>query len=453
MTNDLDGIVARAMKTARETRRLEIGRGALAHAPMVWAQEFGSKPALIVADPSTYAAAGQQVSAAFRRAGLPVLDPFIYTEPELHAEHEHVVALEAALRAQPEAIPVAVGTGTINDLTKLAAHRVGRRYLALGTAASMDGYTAYGASITFNGAKQTFPCPAPAAVIADLDVIAAAPPDLNAAGYADLMAKSTAGADWLLSDALGLEPINIGAWDLVQGPLRVALARPAGVPAGDLAALKPLTQGLMLGGLAMQWARTSHVASGAEHLFSHLWDMQHHAHNGKTPWHGFKVAIGTLALTALYEYVLALPLDAFDPDRARPEWPAPDALDQRVCDLFPADDLRTVALTESRAKALSRADWRDQLAALGRLWPALRAKLKAQLIPFTELKEMLRLAGAPVEPEQIGISRPRLRQSFWLASFLRRRFTVLDLAARAGVLEPALDRLFAPGGRLAAPQP
>ena len=93
-----------------------------------------------------------------------------------------------------EAIPVAVGSGTINDLTKLAAHRLGRPYLVVATAASMDGYTAYGASITANGSKQTFDCPAPRAVLADLEVIAGAPGGMNASGYADLLAKNVAGA-------------------------------------------------------------------------------------------------------------------------------------------------------------------------------------------------------------------------------------------------------------------
>ena len=91
------------------------------------------------------------------------------------------------------AIPVAVGSGTINDLTKLAAHRVNRPYMVVATAASMDGYTAYGASITASGSKQTFDCPAPRAVLADLEVIASAPPGMNASGYADLLAKIAAG--------------------------------------------------------------------------------------------------------------------------------------------------------------------------------------------------------------------------------------------------------------------
>ena len=71
---------------------------------------------------------------------------------------------------------VAVGSGVINDLTKLtAAHRCGRRYMCVGTAASMDGYTAYGASITYQGNKQTFDCPAPYGMALDPRIAAKAP--------------------------------------------------------------------------------------------------------------------------------------------------------------------------------------------------------------------------------------------------------------------------------------
>ena len=80
-----------------------------------------------------------------------------------------------ALR-EHDAIPVAVGSGTLNDIVKRAAHECERPYMCVATAASMDGYTAFGASITKDGYKQTLTCPAPRAVLADLDVLTAAPP-------------------------------------------------------------------------------------------------------------------------------------------------------------------------------------------------------------------------------------------------------------------------------------
>jgi len=61
------------------------------------------------------------------------------------------------------------------------------------------------------------------------------------------------------------------------------------------------------------------------------------------------------------------------------------------------------------------------------------------------MKRRLALVGAPTEPEQIGISRERLRESFFRAYHIRRRFTVLDVAVRTATLEPLLAGLFGAG--------
>ena len=437
--------LAQALSAAQETRCIELGQGVLDRTPQVFQQQFGDKPALLVADTNTLAAAGRAVQEAFRRAGRACREPFVFTDRRLYAEHKHVVALEAALLGN-EAIPLAVGSGTINDLTKLAAHRAGRPYLAVATAASMDGYTAFGASIACQGAKQTFPCPAPATVVADLDVICAAPAGMNAAGYADLLAKTTAGADWLLADALGVEAIDRKAWNLAQGGLRKALADPTGVRNRDVEAIRHLTEGLMFGGFAMQWAKSSRPASGAEHQFSHLWDMQHHAYNGQIPLHGFKVGIGTLAMAGLYEYLLTQRLEDLDVEYCCAQWPDEAACEASVRAWFRQPALTSVALQESRAKWLAAESLRGQLETLRRVWPSVKQSLRQQLIPRPELTTLLQAAGAPVTSEEIGISRERLRESFQQSYFLRRRFTVLDLAARCSLLEPALSHLFGPAG-------
>src|SRR3954447_4920297 len=195
--------IPEALRAARDTRALEIGTGILNRCPELFTRNFDGRKAIIVSDTVTFAIAGRKVMEAFQRASLPCLEPFIFTEPNLYAGYGYVEKLEAALK-QNDAIPIAVGAGTLNDLTKLAAHRVERPYMCVATAASMDGYTAFGASITYRGSKQTFVCPAPAVVLADLGVLGSAPAEMNASGYADLAAKVTAGADWILADTLGV---------------------------------------------------------------------------------------------------------------------------------------------------------------------------------------------------------------------------------------------------------
>jgi glycerol-1-phosphate dehydrogenase [NAD(P)+] len=434
-----------ALRAARETRCLELGPGVVRNTARIFQEQFGDRPALIVADGNTFKAAGQAVAEAFRANHRPMLEPFVFRAPNLYAEHGFVVELETALKQQA-AIPVAVGSGTINDLTKLASHRAGRPYMAVATAASMDGYTAFGASISYHGSKQTFPCPAPAAVVADLDVICAAPAMMNAWGYADLVAKVTAGGDWIIADALGVEPIIEEAWDIVQGGLAERVADAAGVRAGRPEAMARLVEGLMLGGFAMQAAQSSRAASGAEHQFSHLWDMQHHTHDGTAPSHGFKVGIGTLAVTALYERLLEKPIAGLNIERCCELWPDQKTWLKRAHDLFGKGELGAVAAQEIAAKAGDRESLRLQLECLRTVWPELSQRLRCQLIPFARVKAMLEAAGAPTEPEQLGISRQRLRDSFWQAFFIRRRFTVLDLAVRTGWLDESVAEVFGPRG-------
>jgi len=430
-----------ALAAARETKALVIERGCVGKVAALFKQQFPGRRAVVVADQNTLAAAGQIVRAALAAESVPQLEPFIFTDPALYAEYKYVDQLAASLKTH-DAIPVAAGSGTINDLAKRAAHETGRQYFCVATAASMDGYTAFGASITHQNAKQTFSCPAPQAVLADIDIIKNAPPEMTASGYADLLAKITAGADWILADALGEEPIDLKAWTIVQSGLRDALAQPAAARAGGAAAIHALTEGLMLGGFAMQWSRTSRPASGAEHQFSHLWDMERHTHNGAAPSHGFKVGVATLAIAALYEQLLRMDAATLDIDATCARWPGPRETEARVAAMFAASDFHETALRETLAKHITAEALRAQLARLKSGWPALCAKLRRQLLPPGEMRRLLREVGAPVEPEQIGITRERLRETFRRACHIRRRFTVLDLATRTGWLEPALDAVF-----------
>jgi len=439
-------LIGWALGTVDQTRLVRVERGVRRQVASAFERLFGREPAMIVADVNTFAAAGKDVVDGFRRAGHPCLEPFVFDDPDLHAEYEHVESIEQVLASQ-NAIPVAVGSGTVNDLTKLASHRLGRPYLAVATAASMDGYAAFGASLTREGSKQTFDCPAPVGILADLEVIEAAPEGMNASGYADLLAKIVAGADWLVADALDVEPIDPTAWEMMHSRLRAWVASPDGVRCGEPQAIRCLIHGLLISGLAMQWTKTSRVASGADHQFSHLWDMQSHVHEGRTPSHGFKVAIGTLASSALYEQLLPQALDNLNVDRLVADWPDLPSIESAIQGRFDLPELPAKALKEVRAKYVSAAGIREQLLRLQSVWPNLRDRLQSHLLSCEELADRLAAAGCPTTPQQIGISPTRLRESYQQAYYIRRRFTVLDLAVRTGLFEPALEAIFGRLGR------
>ena len=265
-----EGRIGAALGDATDTKCVVVGPGALDAVAEVFGQAFGRRPAVVVADATTWRVAGERVQRALEAGGRATEAPYRFPpDTFVQATYGNVERLTRAL-AGHEAVPVAVGSGSLNDLVKRAASEAGRPYLSVATAASMDGYTAFGAAITRDGYKQTMSCPAPRALVADLDVLAGAPADMTASGYGDLLGKVTAGADWLVADALGVEPVDPRIWELVQGPLREAIGRPGDLAAGDPGALERLVEGLVMSGLAMQAHASSRPASGAEHQFSHL---------------------------------------------------------------------------------------------------------------------------------------------------------------------------------------
>ena len=436
-----------ALQRARDTKALEFGEGAMERLPKMLEALFPGKKVVIVADDNTYNAAGRKVCGILDAAGTQMEDSFIFKDPELYAEWSYLQQLEAYLKER-DAVPVAVGSGVINDLTKLASHHLVRRYVSVGTASSMDGYTAYGASITYEGNKQTFDCPAPLGVVFDPAVAAKAPAGMSASGYADLLAKIPAGADWIISDAVGSEAIDDFAFNLVQKNLRKALSDPAAVADGDVEATGMLADGLIMSGFAMQAISSSRPASGTDHQFSHFWDMEGLCYNGRHVSHGFKVGIGTMVSTACLEFLISKDLTRLDIDAcvaAWPTWEAQEAYIRKIFEGKPGHLAR--GLAESRAKYCGPEEIRCQLNAIVAVWPELRERIREQIIPFDDVKEMLRLVGAPSRPEEIGVSKARLRDTFKCIPFMRNRYTGIDLIYRAGLLDEVTEHIFGRGGR------
>lgn len=384
----------------------------------------------LVADGNTWRAAGAEVAKILKAAGMEGPDPFLFPgTPMLHADESNVNLL---LEQFPEnVVPVAIGGGTVNDLVKRASGLRHVSYCCVPTAPSVDGYTSSGAALTASGLKQTLPCPAPLAVVADSGILRNAPPEMFAAGYADLMAKIPAGADWLAADTLGIEAIDPAVWELVQTPLRDNLSDPSDV--------RRVFTGLAATGYAMQLYHDSRPASGADHLVSHIWEMENLCCDGKPVSHGFKVAIGTVTSTALYEALFSLS----EQEARRLARPGLDRagreaeIDALLSVGTYGAATRTIALDKFReGEALAE---RREL--IYRNWETLRKRILHQLYPLEELTRRLTAAGCPVKPADIQLGREQFLHGIRTAQLIRKRYTVLDLVYELGLLEELLQRI------------
>jgi glycerol-1-phosphate dehydrogenase [NAD(P)+] len=440
--------IQQVLMDVSETEQIELGAGNLTRLPEIFKDLFPNRKAVIVADENTFRVAGREALELLTKAGLHQGEPVIYPgQPMLYASFDNVLRLEETLRGI-DAIPVAVGSGTINDLTKLSSHRLGRRYMVVATAASMDGYTASGASISMDGFKQTFSCAAPLAVLADPDVMIKAPKSMTASGYADLLAKNVAGADWIIADALGVEPVNQRTWDIVQGYLRESTEHPELLAKGDPKAFSHLVRGLMLSGLSLQHYQASRPASGAEHLISHLWEMAETTHGQYS--HGLKVGLGTIASAAMYDRLLTRELTRLNVDRMANAYPSREEVSAYIRKSFDNPRVVESAIEQSMAKYPELDVLKTRLSVLKANWPVIKEKLQKQIIPAKTMGAMLDAAGCITHPSQMGKTSADILKAYRQARLIRNRYTVLDLAEEAGCLEDCLNELFAPGGFWAA---
>ena len=384
---------------------------------------FGGRIA-VIADANTHEALGQRVvSSLSEQFTVESLLLPIGVRPD-DATTERV--REATKSA--DAL-VAVGSGTINDLTKYASALDRKPYCVFATAPSMNGYVSLTASITVRGHKATLPAQPPSGAFFDLGVLAAAPKRMIRAGLGDSICRTTAQADWLLSHHLLDTPYRQLPFDLLEDDEAALLDSAADLLGGNLEAMRLLTRTLVLSGFGTAIVGSSAPASQGEHLVSHYIDMLEPA-SRPSVLHGEQIAVTTLSLARLLHALLEIrPVVLEDPQS--------DAdLEVRY-----GGDLSASVIEEFDHKRLNRRRVEELNDRLASRWPEIRDRLGAILLSVAKIESTLKAAGAPLTPADIHLDRGFYEDALLHAREIRNRFTALDLAAGSGLLQTIVHAL------------
>jgi glycerol-1-phosphate dehydrogenase [NAD(P)+] len=374
----------------------------------------GDASALVVMDLRTRRAAGEAVMRA-----LPGAHACVFERADgLLATPEAAAVVRG--RADGAATIVAVGSGTITDIVRYAAHEIGCGFLSVPTAASMDGYASSVAAMQVGGVKVTTPARAPEGIYADPRIVAAAPPALTRAGIGDLLAKASARVDWLAAHLIYGESYDTGISAAVLALVERTCADVEALLGGDPQAARALLGGLIESGLAIAAVGNSRPASGCEHHASHFWDLL--AARGRRPHelHGLQVGYATHFAMRLQRFAYGGGLTGL----RRPQ-PAADPLgpDARAWLGEPTGDLLAAVEEKRRFTAAVPANW----PATEEAWRGIRTALAEALSVFPRVAQALEAAGIPGEPGFLGIDAELLRATFRHATRLRGRYTVIDL--------------------------
>jgi glycerol-1-phosphate dehydrogenase [NAD(P)+] len=372
----------------------------------------------VVGDRNTFDALGDRVARAL--AGTVRVDAVVLQAPA--ADLATVDELRA-LTARAEAL-IAVGSGTLNDLCKYLAARSGRPYAVFATAPSMNGYLTATASLARGGVKVSLPARPPVAALFDLDVLRRAPARLIRAGIGDSICRTTAQVDWLLGHHLRDASYCETPYLLQIDEEPYLLSHAAEIVAGDVEGVRALTRLLVLAGLGMVIVGGSQPASMGEHLISHYIDTLARPHPGSL--HGEQVGVATLSTSRMQHALL---------QAERPPEVRPTDLDEQAMRARYGARLGETMIAQFGAKALDEAAAARLNARLAEIWPAMTARLRAIMLPTARVQQALDAAGAPTTGADLGLAPAFYRDAVRHAREIRDRYSILDLAGDAGVLD------------------
>jgi glycerol-1-phosphate dehydrogenase [NAD(P)+] len=375
---------------------------------------------LLVSDQNTYDVLGRRVASALRERAWDVRTVVLRGAEVLADERRIVEVLHRA--AGEKRIYLAVGSGTVTDSTRFASHCARNPFISLPTAPSMDGYASPGAALVMGGFKLTVSSHAPMAIFANMQTLCRSPRELIAAGFGDMVGKYVALADWELAALLIDEAYSVDIAGRARRALLDCAAHAEEIGKTSATGIGTLMAGLLESGRCMAKFGNSRPASGAEHLPSHFWEMQWLQGRCPPALHGAKVGIGTVLAAERYEAIRRLTREdvgarlanAYLPVREDEIGRIRDAYGQ-VAERIVADHLPFLEMLAENFDALRR-NLRDR-------WPEVR-EVAASVPPAREIVGLLRRAGGPSTPQEIGLGEDEVEQARRFSRYLRNRFTV-----------------------------
>jgi glycerol-1-phosphate dehydrogenase [NAD(P)+] len=405
-----------------------VGEDALARL-VDYCRERDMRRFYLVADPNTYPVLGRRVEETFQAAGMDVRSVLLRGDDIIAGEH-YVMQLLVGVDRE-ERTYLAVGSGTITDITRFVSHRTRTGFISVPTAPSVDGYTSGGAPLVIGRLKQTVYTHAPLAVFGDLKTLREAPRAMIASGFGDMLGKFTSTADWKLGRLVWDEPYSEAiagrSWAALQNCVRHVddIARASGE------GVRRLMEGLSESGLCMLTFGLSHPASGAEHYVSHFLELKLLREGRPAVLHGAKVGAACILVARHYERIRAMaPREAAHrlgttllPDREeevrRIRAAYPDIADLVIAEQAPFLDMMAADFEALKRKIVDR--WAEVQAIAGIVPPA------------GQLADWLRRVGGRAETRELGLGDDEVAEAMEYAPYYRNRFSVLKLSRMLGL--------------------
>ena len=412
---------------------VSVRKDALSDLPK-FVKELGFHSLYLVSDHITYGIAGQKCMDILAQAGIRA--EIIQLT---HLEFDEATLGELVIHMPQDCdLVVAVGTGTINDMTRYFSFKLGRPFFTVATAAPMDGFASSIAAIHVNHLKTTFQAQTPLAVIGDTEILKNAPYPMIAAGLGDLLGKCTCPCDWRLSHIITGEHQCERIMELVEKCVQDLLPVAGRAKERDPKVLGDIMEGLVLTGVAMSLYGNSRPASGCEHHMSHYWETILEQRGQRPAPHGAQVGVGTVLVLKAVELLLERKVD-LDAARRAAEAYDPVKWREEIQRAYGPAAPGVIEMEEEAGKNAS-AGRLARIDTMERRWSEISALLRT--LPTSDyVADLLSGLGAPCRPEGIGIDRKLLKDTFLYCKEIRARYTILQMMWDLDLLDSISDQV------------
>lgn len=420
-------------------KKVVIEKGAINSLPDLL-KELGAVKPFLLSGHDTFAVAGGKVCDVLTGAGYDFSSyvfPVSPVKPTEHTVGSAVMHFDYSCD-----VIIGIGSGVVNDTSKILSRATGIKYIIVGTAPSMDGFLAGTSAMERDGLKVSLPSAAPWAVVGDLDILCNAPMHMLVSGVGDMLAKITSLREWKLAEIIiGEEYCPVTA-ALVEKALDKVTSQADLLLKRDPDAVKSVMEGLLIAGMAMYFVGVSRPASGMEHYFSHIWDMRALAFpECRSELHGIQAGMGTLYTIRAYETLIR---DGYRPEEKRAfDYVRSFSVDGWNGKLrgFIGPGAEAMIEGENRERKYDVAKHAARFRILQERWDDITAVIRT-LPSSEELEKLMVSIGAPVSASCIGYTDEQVKTAFTMTKDIRDKYVGTRLFWDLGILEEIADRTF-----------
>lgn len=421
------------VKNVNETfpiKRIEIGYDTIQNIKDILGELGVKSKVTIVCDADTYNAAGKKVTDMLESSGLILSTSIIGSDGLLTADERALGQILINMDRSTEML-IAVGSGTINDLTRYISYKTGVTYGVIATAPSMDGYASTVSPLIINGFKRTYKATHPEFILGDVNILSNAPYRMITAGFGDILGKFTSLADWKISHIINGEKFNEDIYEIVKGAVDRCVKTSLSLAARDKEAIFNVMKALVDSGTAMLKYGNSRPASGAEHHLAHYLEMHDMIH-GRTPHlHGTKVGVATVIMAEIYHRIFSMNKAQLEELITKRNPENPESYVRRIREKysFIADEL----LLDLEDFYVNEEERRIRQQKIVENWDYLRSWVLNNVPEPQYIQNLLQSINAPSLPEEIGLERVDVADSLVNAKEVRKRYTILRLVEDIGI--------------------